>query len=468
MKRTRTALAYAAPPMRSVLIIDDNPGVCEALALLLSLHDITAHQAHSPAQGLALLAQLASQPEGGVGLVIQDMNFSGDTTSGEEGALLFRAIRAQWPDLPVILLTAWTRLEAAVELVKAGAADYLAKPWQDAKLMATVENLLELSQATHEVQRLTQARRARHATLSARYALLGLVCVSDAMHSAVELACQVARAQVPVLISGPNGSGKERIAAIVHANSAVHGGPFVAVNCGALPADLIEAELFGSDSGAYTGAHKAREGRFEAADGGTLFLDEIGNLPLAGQVKLLRVLETGQYERLGSSRTRSGQVRVISASNADLPAMVRAGSFREDLYYRLNVVEIKLPALFDRRDDVLPLAEHFLAGRAKLNDAARSALLAHRWPGNVRELKNAIERATLLAESGIVTPTALGLAAAAETSDATSRSLDEPTREQVSAALAAAEGVVSHAAQALGLSRQALYRRMERWGLGEA
>jgi DNA-binding NtrC family response regulator len=464
MRRTRPVVPYAAPAMRNVLIIDDNPGVCEALALLLSLHDITAHHAASPAQGLALLAR---QPAHGIGLVIQDMNFSGDTTSGEEGVLLFRAIRARWPDMPVILLTAWTRLEAAVELVKAGAADYLAKPWQDAKLMATVENLLELSQAHREVQRLTQARRERQAALAQRHRLEGLVYASDAMHSAVALACQVARAAVPVLISGPNGSGKERIAAILHGNSAVSSGPFVAVNCGALPADLIEAELFGSDSGAYTGAHKAREGRFEAADGGTLFLDEIGNLPLAGQIKLLRVLETGQYERLGSSRTRSGRVRVLSASNADLPAMVRAGSFREDLFYRLNVVEIKLPPLADRADDVLPLAEYFLAGRARLNDAARNALLAHHWPGNVRELKNAIERATLLAEHGIVTPAALGLVAVPETADSGARSLDEPSREQVIAALSAAAGVVSHAAQSLGLSRQALYRRMERWGLAE-
>jgi DNA-binding NtrC family response regulator len=460
-KGPRGSLTYAARPMRSVLIIDDNPGVCEALSVLLSLHDISTHHAASPAEGLALLARHS------VGLVIQDMNFSGDTTSGEEGAALFRDIRQQWPDMPVILLTAWTRLEAAVELVKAGAADYLAKPWQDAKLMATVENLLELAQANREVQRLRQARHERQSALAQRYALAGLVYASDAMHSVVELACQVARAAVPVLISGPNGSGKERIAAILHANSSVSRGPFVAVNCGALPAELIEAELFGSDSGAYTGAHKAREGRFEAADGGSLFLDEIGNLPLAGQVKLLRVLETGQFERVGSSRTRSARVRVISASNADLPAMVRTASFREDLYYRLNVVEVKLPGLAERLDDVLPLAEHFLAGRAQLTDAAREALLAHRWPGNVRELKNAIERATLLADGGVVTPLFLGLSGAAPASEAALRNLDEPSRAQVSAALAAAGGVVSHAAQALGLSRQALYRRMERWGLAE-
>jgi DNA-binding NtrC family response regulator len=233
------------------------------------------------------------------------------------------------------------------------------------------------------------------------------------------------------------------------------------VNCGALPGDLIEAELFGAESGAYTGANKARAGRFEAADGGTLFLDEIGNLPLSGQVKLLRVLETGRFERLGSNRTQQVQVRVLSATNADLKAMVRAGGFREDLYYRLNVIEIRLPPLAERRSDVLPLAQHFLAGRAVLGETAREALLAHGWPGNVRELKNVIERAALLAGGGAITPELLALPAAPPSS----RNLDEPSREAVMAALAREQGVVSRAASALGLSRQALYRRMERYGL---
>jgi len=443
--------------MRTVLIIDDNPGVGEALSLLLSLRDIKPLYAASPEEGLALLSREA------VGLVIQDMNFTADTTSGEEGVALFRAIRERAPDLPVILLTAWTRLEAAVELVKAGAADYLGKPWIDSKLLATVENLLELAESTQEARTTRLQQRARRAALAARFELDGIVYASEAMLRSLELACQVARAEVPVLITGPNGSGKERIAAIVHANSAVKRGPFVAVNCGALPGELIEAELFGSESGAYTGSTRAREGRFEAADGGTLFLDEIGTLPLAGQVKLLRVLETGRYERLGSSRSRQGRVRVISATNADLKAMVRAGSFREDLFYRLNVIEVALPALAERSEDVLPLAEHFLAGQATLNEAAREAMLAYRWPGNVRELKNVIARAALLAPPGQpITPELLGLPLDTQSG---LRNLDEPSRETVLAALKRADGVVSRAAQALGLSRQALYRRMERYGL---
>jgi len=441
-----------------VLIIDDKPGVGEALALLLSLRDIGALYAATPAEGLALLAR---EP---VDLVIQDMNFSADTTSGEEGAALFRALRERSPDLPVILLTAWTRLESAVELVKAGAADYLAKPWDDAKLLATVGNLLELSESTRELKRSRQERRARRDALQKRIDLQGLVFESEAMLSMLELAAQVARTELPVLVTGPNGSGKERVATIVHANSARRGKPFVALNCGALPAELIEAELFGVESGAYTGAHRAREGRFEAADGGTLFLDEIGNLPLAGQVKLLRVLESGRFERLGSSRTRDAKVRIISATNADLKAMVAAGSFREDLYYRLNVFELRVPALLERRDDVLALAVHLLEGSgARLSDGAREALLAYPWPGNVRELKNVMARAALLAGAGPVMPAHLRLEALA--APAAARSLDEPSREAVLAALADARGVVSRAAQALGLSRQALYRRMERYAL---
>jgi len=445
--------------MRTVLVIDDNPAVGTALDLLFGLREIRTLVAHAPEEGLALLARED------VDLVVQDMNFSADTTSGEEGAALFRAIRERHADLPIILLTAWTHLETAVELVKAGAADYLAKPWDDHKLLAAVENLLELSEATQEVARFRDERRRRRRALEQQYDLCGLVFASPATLRVIELACQVARADVPVLITGPNGAGKERIAAIIQANSAVKAGPFVTVNCGALPSELIEAELFGAEPGAYTGASpRAREGRFELADGGTLFLDEIGNLPLAGQAKLLRVLESGQFERLGASRTRQVKVRVISATNADLSAMIREGRFREDLYYRLNVIELRLPPLAERSEDIVPLAEHFLAGAATLDESARSALVAHAWPGNVRELKNAIQRAALLGQGGVVTARDLGLAASR---GAGGRALAgaEPDREAIEQALKSAGGVISQAAAELGLSRQALYRRMEKAGI---
>jgi DNA-binding NtrC family response regulator len=436
--------------MPTVLVIDDNPAVATALEVLLSLEDVRTVGAESPAAALELLARER------IDLVIQDMNFTADTTSGDEGVALFHAIRRARPDLPVILLTAWTQLEAAVELVKAGASDYLAKPWDDRKLLATVSNLLELSETRRELNRRRAGESRRKRELAERYDLCGLVFADPAMERAVALACQVARADVPVLISGPNGSGKEKIAQVVQANSAVKDGPFVTLNCGALPSELIEAELFGAEAGAYTGASRARDGKFDSADGGTLFLDEIGNLSPGGQMKLLRVLETGRFERLGSNRERQVSVRVVSATNADLPAMIRTGAFREDLYYRLNTIEIRVPPLAEREGDILPLAEHFLPPGLRLRADARDALRRYSWPGNVRELKNTLQRATLLAPGPEIAAADLGLPAAGH------EDLDRAAIEQ---ALARADGVVAQAAAELGLSRQALYRRMEKLGI---
>ena len=444
--------------MRTVLVIDDNPAVAQALSLLFGLHDIRTLTAFTPQKGLATLAHER------VDLVIADMNFTADTTSGEEGAALFRALRAQQPDLPVVLLTAWTHLESAVQLVKAGAADYIGKPWDNDKLLATVENLLELAETIRERQRLQAEQRRRLERLAEQYDLCGIVFASDAMERVVELACRVARADVRVLITGPNGAGKERIAQIVHANSSIRAGPFVAVNCGAIPSELIEAELFGAEAGAYTGASRARTGRFEAANGGTLFLDEIGDLPLAGQVKLLRVLETGQFEMLGSSKTRTSQVRIVSATNADLPALIREGRFREDLYYRLNVIDIAVPSLAERPADIVPLARYFLGESLRLSEDAAAALLVHDWPGNVRELRNSIERAKLLARDSIVVAADLNLPAAAA-QRAAPRDTELFSREVLEASLREAGGNISRAAQSLGLSRQALYRRLERFNL---
>ncbi|MGH8192098.1 MAG: sigma-54-dependent transcriptional regulator [Rhodanobacteraceae bacterium] len=442
--------------MRTVLIIDDQAAVRDALALLLSLSDIRPLTAATPDKGLALLAR------GRIDVVIADMNFSADTTSGEEGVALFHAIRARHPDLPVILLTGWSHLETAVQLVKAGAADYLSKPWDDTKLLATVENLLELSENAHAAEGARLTRRRRRNALERDFDLRGIVFASDEMLRVIELACQVARADVPVLITGPNGAGKERIAEIVHANSTVRRKPLVMVNCGALPGELIEAELFGAEAGAFTSANRAREGRFEAADGGTLFLDEIGNLPATGQMKLLRVLESGEFERLGSTRTRKVKVRVISATNADLSAMMRDGKFREDLYYRLNTIEIALPPLSERTEDILPLAEYFLGDDVGLSEDARDVLTAYAWPGNVRELKNTIDRAKLLGGGREISAEHLGLPV---TAPAPSRSLDDPPRADVEKALRRTGGVISIAARTLGMSRQALYRRMQRYGI---
>jgi DNA-binding NtrC family response regulator len=438
--------------MPTVLVIDDNPAVATALEVLFSLRELRTVAADSPAAGLAVLER---EP---VDVVIQDMNFRADTTSGEEGVELFRTLRKRFPDLPVILLTAWTHLEAAVELVRSGAADYLAKPWDDQKLLTTVQNLLELGETKRELSRRRAAENRRKTDLEQRYDLRDTVFADPAMERVVALACQVARADVPVLITGPNGAGKEKIAEIIQANSAVKKGPFVTLNCGALPGELIEAELFGAEVGAYTGATRAREGKFESADGGTLFLDEIGNLSATGQMKLLRVLETGRFERLGSNKERQVHVRVISATNADLASMIRAGTFREDLYYRLNTIELHVPSLAERPDDILPLAKHFLAAGKKLSADARESLRHHPWPGNVRELKNALQRAALLATSDTITAADLALPAPAPVPPPD----EELDRGTIEAALSRANGVIAQAAADLGLSRQALYRRMEK------
>lgn len=442
--------------MPKVLIIDDNPSVALALEVLLSLHDIESVTAATPDMGLTLLSQQV------IDLVIQDMNFSADTTSGDEGMELFRQIRQRCPDIPVILLTAWTHLDAAVGLIKAGAADYMGKPWNDQRLLTVVRNLIELGQANRALQRRLQRERQRKQALETQFNLCGLVWQDSATEKVLEIACQVARSDASVLITGPNGAGKERIAEIVQKNSSVKEGPFIVLNCGAIPAELIEAELFGAEAGAYTGAGKSREGKFEAADGGTLFLDEIGNLPLAGQMKLLRVLETGRFQRLGSNREKQVKVRIISATNTDLPAMIRAGQFREDLYYRLNVIQLNLPALADRPEDILPLAHAFLDKDKQLDANAKAALLAHTWPGNVRELKNLMHRAQLLARGEQISVCDLGLPAVPVmrlSSDA------EPDKAAVESALLRAHGVIAQAASALGLSRQSLYRRMDRFGI---
>jgi DNA-binding NtrC family response regulator len=452
-----------------VLIVDDQPAVCMALRVLFEIHGIESLTCHRPADVLDLIAAED------IGVVVQDMNFTEDKTSGAEGVELFRAIRRLDPDMPVLLMTAWTSLETAVQLIKDGAADYVSKPWDDEKLLATVKNFLRMRELAHENARLRgRSQRARKA-LAGRYDLRGLVYASDAMHNVIALAVNVAASDAPVLITGPNGSGKEMLAEVIQANSRRRERPFVKVNAGGLPDDLLEAELFGAEAGAFTGATRQRLGRFETASGGTLFLDEIGNLSLSGQSKLLRVLQTGELQRLGSSVTRHADVRVISATNVDLPRAIAAGSFREDLYFRLNVIELYVPPLAERPDDISPLVEHFLAVHgptSTLTAEARAALLAYDWPGNVRELANRVQRACLVANGAAITPEDLGLSradealapAAASASGSAPREPD-PERDAIEEALTRAKGVVAKAAAELGLSRQALYRRMERLGI---
>lgn len=448
--------------MQKVLIIDDNPSVGHALTLLLSVHDIDSEFVLTPQAGIQ---RLDDDPE--IALVLQDMNFSSDTTSGEEGRQLFFALRDIRPNIPIILLTAWTQLEVAIELVKHGAADYLAKPWDDQKLIVNVKNLLQLQalqmRQQQDMERYTEEKRQLELTAD----LCGLVYRSRAMHEVVKLAVRVARAPVPVLITGPNGSGKEKIAQIIQRNSSEKAGPFICVNVGALPDDLMEVELFGADAGAYTGITKTRIGRFEAADGGTLFLDELGNLSASGQAKLLRVLQTGEFERLGSSATRRCNVRVISATNTDLPRAIAEGQFREDLYYRLNVFELSVPPLAERAEDIQPLLHFFLGGTAYFSPSALRCLQAYSWNGNVRELENACQRAKVMHDGGPFEWHHFGLDLP-DGKKTSAKVLVEPTREMILIALRENHGVIAHAARQLGLSRQALYRRMEQYGIADA
>ncbi|WP_437589674.1 sigma-54-dependent transcriptional regulator [Sorangium sp. So ce1000] len=468
--------------MPKILVIDDQPAVCVALTTLFELHGHEVRVAATPDEAMA--AVLGDE----LGAVVQDMNFRQSATSGEEGMALLRRIKAVDPELPVVAMTAFTSIAGAVELIKAGASDYVPKPWDDQKLVATVGNLARLRALEQENARLLAQRgRARH-RLAERHDLAGLVYVSDAMHEVVSLAVKVAPADVPVLITGPNGTGKELLAAIVQANSRRRGRPFVKVNAGALPDELVEAELFGAEPGAFTGATRLRVGRFEEADGGTLFLDEIGTLSLNGQKKLLRVLQTGEYQRLGSSVTRKADVRVLSATNRDLPRAIAEGSFREDLYFRLNVIELTIPALRDRPEDIVPIAGHLLdrlaaraagGARVTLGPRARDALTEHDWPGNVRELENRLTRAALVRKGETIEPHDLGLDAAARVLPAPGAAPSSPAahaassassapsaeRAEIERALVEARGVVAKAAASLGLSRQGLYRRMDRLGI---
>ncbi|WP_185234066.1 sigma-54-dependent transcriptional regulator [Teredinibacter franksiae] len=440
--------------MSRVLVIDDNPAIGSALELMLGLHQIETESVFTPQAGLARLT------EDEFDLVIQDMNFTEDTTSGQEGMRLFGAIREIQPDLPIILITAWTHLEAAVELVKNGAADYIAKPWDDAKLFTTITNLLELS----ELQQQQKQHIAQVNLLKQRYNLCGLVFQSPEMARVVEMAIKIAPADVPVLITGPNGSGKEKIAEILQTNSRAANGPFVKVNVGALPDDLMEAELFGAEAGAYTGITKQRQGRFEIANGGTLFLDEMGNLSANGQAKLLRVLQTGEFERLGSSETRRCKVRVISATNTNLPLAIEQGRFREDLYYRLNVIELNLPPLCERTADIPLLMFHFLHGQKNVPHVVVKQLQRYPWPGNVRELENACKRAELLSEGRDISFDDFGLMLNLLSNKTHKISL-EPDKNTIVMALEQNSGNISQAARQLGLTRQALYRRLEKYGI---
>ena len=451
-------------PASRILIADDQADVIEALRLLLKPEGYAIESAASPAGALAAL-------DGGeFDIVLMDLNYARDTTSGREGLDLLARVQSLDATLPVVVMTAWGSVDLAVEAMRHGARDFVQKPWENARLLTILRTQADLGRALRRGQRLEAENMALRQERPAR-----LIAESEVMRPVLELIERVGPSEANILITGENGSGKGTVAHALHAVSSRSARPLVTVNAGGLSEGVFESELFGHVKGAFTDAKADRVGRFELAEGGTLFLDEIANVPLSLQPKLLRVLETGEFERVGSSKTRRVDVRTISATNAELHEEVAAGRFRQDLLFRLNTIEIRIPPLRERRADILALARHFLRQHAQryrkrladFDNGAARALTEHAWPGNVRELDHAVERAVLMAQASEVREADLGLRADAAASPAR---LEEMSLEDVECllikkALARFDGNVSRAAEALGLSRSALYRRLQRYGL---
>src|SRR5215211_2816602 len=455
--------------MPRILIADDQADVLAALSLLL--------------KGERFQIETASSPEGvlraidthELDVVLIDLNYARDTTSGSEGLDLLTRIRASDPALPVVVMTAWGSVDLAVEAMRRGARDFIQKPWDNARLLAVLRTQIELAEALRRGRRLEAENMVLRDESSNE--LPQIVAESPAMKSVLNLVERIGPADANVLITGENGTGKEVITRLLHSISSRRSKPLVSLNAGALAEGVFESELFGHVRGAFTDAKSDRVGRFELADGGTLFLDEIGNVPLNLQAKLLRVIETGEFERVGSSKTQKVNVRLLSATNADLHAEVAQGRFRQDLLFRLNTVEIKLPPLRDRIEDIPILAEHFLRLHREryrrpimgFTPEALDALRQHLWPGNVRELDHVIERAVLMSPGNIVTPFDLALETTPDarmSARLEEMSLEDAERLLIKKALARFEGNANRAAEALGLSRSALYRRLQKYGLG--
>ncbi|HEV7509273.1 MAG TPA: sigma-54 dependent transcriptional regulator [Thermoanaerobaculia bacterium] len=447
-----------------VLIADDLLEVREALRLLLKGEGFDTVTAASPAEVLQTVTSRELEA------VLMDLNYTRDTTSGREGIELLARLRAVDDTLPVVVMTAWANVGLAVEAMRHGARDFVEKPWDNARLVSILRTQTDLRRALRRGQRLEAENELLRGPADPT-----LIAESAEMLPVMELIARVGPSEANVLVTGENGTGKGVVARALHAVSERRDIPMVTVNTGGLSEAVFESELFGHVRGAFTDAKTDRVGRFELADGGTLFLDEIANISLAQQAKLLRVLETGEFERLGSSKTRTANVRVFSATNADLREEVAAGRFRQDLLFRLNTVEIRLPSLRERQADILQLAKHFLGQHAQryrktfrgFEEGARAALLAHPWPGNVRELDHAVERGVLMGRSDWVRVQDLGLESISPT--AAPPRLEDLTLEDVEKVLIqkalARYGNISQAAQALGLSRSALYRRLEKHGL---
>lgn len=462
-------------PILPILIVDDDPSVTTSLALLLKQAGYPSQTAASPAEALKLVESVQ------FAMVLQDLNFSRQT-AGEEGMQLLEAIKLRKPQMPVVLITAWGSIELAVQGVRAGASDFITKPWTHQQILQAVRTALGLAEA-HSSK--TANKTLTREGLDARYDFRDLAGGDPKFLRVLELIGRIAATDASVLITGESGTGKELIADAIHRNSHRRAAPLVKVNLGGIPATLFESEMFGHIRGAFTDAKQDRKGRFETANGGTIFLDEIGDLDPGSQVKLLRVLQDRTYEVLGSSQTRTVDVRVVSATNRNLPEMVAHGQFREDLLYRLNLIAIHLPSLRERSDDIPLIAGRFLENLAKvyrradltISGAALRWLQIQPWPGNVRQLRHVIERALLISGNDRLEKEdfemTMAMDARADSREDSQEvlpqvgamTLDEIEKAMILKALKHHDGNISKVADALGLSRAALYRRFEKFGI---
>jgi DNA-binding NtrC family response regulator len=450
-------------PAPSILVADDQPDILESMRLLLKGEGYSVELSSSPEEAM----DAAGERDFDAALI--DLNYTRDTTSGREGLDLLAQLRELDSSLPVVVMTAWGSIELAVEAMRLGASDFFEKPWDNERVLAILRNQIELRKARRKGERLEAENRLLRGGDE-----IDFIADSRAMRPVLELIERVGPSDANVLITGENGTGKGIVAQLLHSVSDRADMPLVTVNTGGLSESIFESELFGHVKGAFTDAKGDRLGRFEMADGGTLFLDEIGNLPAAQQAKLLRVVETGEFERVGASRTQSADVRVLSATNADLEAAVSEGRFRKDLLYRLRTVEIRIPPLRERGEDLEPLANHFFDKHAAkyrkrldgFDESARTAMRNHGWPGNVRELDHAVERGVLMAQGPLIATGDLGLESGVEAAAQLEKmTLEDAERLLIQKALDKAQGNVSLAAEDLGLSRSALYRRLEKHGL---
>jgi DNA-binding NtrC family response regulator len=468
-KEGSASRSSSSTPVRSatkLLIADDQRDVLEALRLLLKPEGFAVEAVSSPAGVLDALVTHEFDA------LLIDLNYTRDTTSGQEGLDLLSRIQTIDSTLPVIVMTAWGSVELAVEAMRRGARDFVQKPWENARLLAILRTQIELGAALRVSQRLEAENRLLQAE-----GLPKFIAHSEAMQPVLRLITSVGPSDANVLVTGEHGSGKEVVARTLHAVSTRSTRPLVAVNTGGLPEGIFETELFGHVKGAFTDAKTDRIGRFELAHGGTLFLDEIANVPPSQQAKLLRVLESGEMERVGSSQTRRVDVRVISATNADLDHEVSAGRFRQDLLFRLNTIEIHIPPLRERRGDIPLLANHFLDRYSQryrkpaktFEPSAMQLMLEYTWPGNVRELDHAVERAVLLSSGDLIRTSDLNLRAPRDSSPRLEElSLEEVESLLIRKAVDRYGGNISQAAEALGLSRSALYRRLQKYGIGSS